>query len=112
MRNAANALHRAQVRATLDSENVELRQTKGVGIGKDQPGKEELEMAIMRSVPPSLSLPSITNEIINRRVQATLKCQIVTTEKETEAVDWLEQLTFDISLKPYQYVPLSSHPLH
>ncbi|GAA5921604.1 hypothetical protein JCM3775_003126 [Rhodotorula graminis] len=59
------------------------RAVRPAGIGERQPGKDELELALMR-------------------VQIESRCMIVSVDKVSEAVDWLEQLTFDVGQKPYQ----------
>ncbi|GAA5891312.1 hypothetical protein JCM6882_004653 [Rhodosporidiobolus microsporus] len=59
------------------------RAVKPPGIGENQPGKDELELELMR-------------------VQVESRCMIVSVDKASEAVDWLEQLTFDVGQKPYQ----------
>ncbi|GAA6005365.1 hypothetical protein JCM11491_002674 [Sporobolomyces phaffii] len=56
---------------------------KPAGIGQGQPSKDELELAIMR-------------------MQVKSKCMIVSVDKVDEAVEWLEQLSFDVGQKPYQ----------
>ncbi|GAA5821202.1 hypothetical protein JCM11251_004511 [Rhodosporidiobolus azoricus] len=57
--------------------------TKLPGIGEGQPSKDDLELELMR-------------------VQVESRCMIVSVDKPAEAVDWLEQLTFDVGQKPYQ----------
>lgn len=42
------------------------------------------------------------------RVQVKSRCMIVSVDKVAEAVDWFEQLTFDIGQKPYQCVSSST----
>lgn len=48
MINAENAVHRHEVRNALGTGPTERLKTKVVGIGEAQPGKETIEMAIMR----------------------------------------------------------------
>lgn len=43
--------------------------------------------------------------------QIEARCMIVSVDKVSEAVDWLEQLTFDVGQKPYQCAFLPSPPL-
>ncbi|GAA5965950.1 hypothetical protein JCM3765_004128 [Sporobolomyces pararoseus] len=56
---------------------------KPAGIGLGQPNKDELELAIMR-------------------MQVNSRCMIVSVDKVEEAIDWLEQISFDVGQKPYQ----------
>ncbi|GAA5887731.1 hypothetical protein JCM3774_006865 [Rhodotorula dairenensis] len=53
------------------------------GIGEKQPSKGELELALIR-------------------LQMQTRCMLVSVDKVSEAVDWLEQITFDVGQKPYQ----------
>ncbi|GAA6044134.1 hypothetical protein JCM8097_004728 [Rhodosporidiobolus ruineniae] len=59
-----------------------VKKVKRAGIGENQPSKDELELELMR-------------------VQVKSRCMIVSVDKVPEAVDWLEQLTFDVGQKPY-----------
>lgn len=43
-------------------------------------------------------------------MQVKSKCMIVSVDKVSEAVDWLEQITFDVGQKPYQSVPFPTVP--
>lgn len=38
------------------------------------------------------------------RVEAALRCFYIYTEKETEAVQWLVNISMDVGAKPYQFV--------
>ena len=58
---------------------------KKVGIGENQPGKNEIELELLR-------------------VEAALRCFYIYTEKEAEAVQWLVNISIDVGAKPYQYV--------
>ncbi|GAA5855943.1 hypothetical protein JCM9279_005557 [Rhodotorula babjevae] len=78
MERARQEAYRNSVRGAGDE-----RAVKPAGIGERQPGKDELELALMRA-------------------QIESRCMIVSVDKVSEAVDWLEQLTFDVGQKPYQ----------
>ncbi|GAA6049782.1 hypothetical protein JCM3770_002158 [Rhodotorula araucariae] len=79
MERARQEAYRNSVRADGAGE----RAVKPAGIGANQPGKDDLELELMR-------------------VQIQSRCMIVSVDKVSEAVDWLEQLTFDVGQKPYQ----------
>ncbi|GAA5936921.1 hypothetical protein JCM1841_001407 [Sporobolomyces salmonicolor] len=84
MERARQAEYRVQVRAaTGDGETVQAAKVKPPGIGETQPSKDELELELMR-------------------VQVKSRCMIVSVDKVDEAVDWLEQISFDVGQKPYQ----------
>ncbi|GAA5952985.1 hypothetical protein JCM21900_001537 [Sporobolomyces salmonicolor] len=84
MERARQAEYRVQVRAaTGDGEAVQAAKVKPPGIGETQPSKDELELELMR-------------------VQVKSRCMIVSVDKVDEAVDWLEQISFDVGQKPYQ----------
>ncbi|BGP38448.1 hypothetical protein JCM10450v2_002394 [Rhodotorula kratochvilovae] len=81
MERARQEAYRNSVRA--DGAGAGERAVKPAGIGTNQPGKDDLELELMR-------------------VQIQSHCMIVSVDKVPEAVDWLEQLTFDVGQKPYQ----------
>ncbi|GAA5979522.1 hypothetical protein JCM11641_005421 [Rhodosporidiobolus odoratus] len=84
MERARQEAYRIQVRAAGgDGDAAAQAKVKPAGIGESQPGKEVLELEIMR-------------------MQVKSKCMIVSVDKVSEAVDWLEQITFDVGQKPYQ----------
>ncbi|GAA5858327.1 hypothetical protein JCM1840_001150 [Sporobolomyces johnsonii] len=84
MERARQAEYRVQVRAaTAEGEAVQAGKVKPPGIGENQPSKDELELELMR-------------------VQVKSRCMIVSVDKVDEAVDWLEQISFDVGQKPYQ----------
>ncbi|GAA5869905.1 hypothetical protein JCM16303_001837 [Sporobolomyces ruberrimus] len=72
----------------LDAGQAEGNAIKPAGIGERQPSKDELELAIMR-------------------MQMKTRCMIVSVDKIEDAVDWLEQINFDVGQKPYQRLKLS-----
>ncbi|GAA5858470.1 hypothetical protein JCM8547_007321 [Rhodosporidiobolus lusitaniae] len=80
--------YRAQVRAANGEDEPAGgggggKKGKPAGIGENQPSVAELELELMR-------------------VQIKSRCKIVSVDKVAEAVDWLEQITFDVGQKPYQ----------
>ncbi|BGP23283.1 hypothetical protein JCM10295v2_002177 [Rhodotorula toruloides] len=84
MERARQEAYRNSVRAgNADGEDAPAKGVKPAGIGQNQPSRDELEVELMR-------------------VQVKSRCMIVSVDKVTEAVDWFEQLTFDIGQKPYQ----------
>ncbi|SCZ98871.1 BZ3500_MvSof-1268-A1-R1_Chr3-1g05676 [Microbotryum saponariae] len=86
MENAKQAAYREDTRLRLD--NVPLAgpsAPRSVGIGEKQPEKEVIQMELLR-------------------VQSQSRCFMIAVNSVEEAVDWIEQLTYDVSQKPYQYV--------
>ncbi|GAA6000387.1 hypothetical protein JCM10207_007991 [Rhodosporidiobolus poonsookiae] len=80
---ARQEAYRASIRAAEGEAMGGKGRKKAAGIGENQPSKDELEMELMR-------------------VQMQSRCMIVSVNGPAEAVDWLEQLTFDVGQKPYQ----------
>ncbi|GAA6063727.1 hypothetical protein JCM10212_001628 [Sporobolomyces blumeae] len=76
------AEYRARVRAEA-GETAGGGKVKPAGIGEGQPDRDQIELAIMR-------------------MQVQSRCMIVSVDKVEEAVDWLEQISFDVGQKPYQ----------
>ncbi|GAA5924261.1 hypothetical protein JCM10213_004534 [Rhodosporidiobolus nylandii] len=86
MERARQEAYRIQVRAASGDEAgaaAAQAKAKPAGIGQRQPSKDDLELEIMR-------------------MQVKSRCMIITVDKVNEAVDWLEQLSFDVGQKPYQ----------
>ncbi|SGY47890.1 BQ5605_C001g00587 [Microbotryum silenes-dioicae] len=84
MENAKQAAYREDTRLRLD--NVPLAgpsAPRSVGIGEKQPEKEVIQMELLR-------------------VQSQSRCFMIAVNSVEEAVDWIEQLTYDVSQKPYQ----------
>lgn len=84
LKNNANAEHAHQVRLATNGEDEGYKEKK-VGIGEDQPGRNEIELELLR-------------------VEAALRCFYIYTEKEAEAVQWLLNISMDVGAKPYQFV--------
>ncbi|GJN87246.1 hypothetical protein Rhopal_000191-T1 [Rhodotorula paludigena] len=80
---ARQEAYRNSIRAGGGDGAEAAKAAKPAGIGERQPSKDELELELMR-------------------VQVRSRCMIVSVDKVAEAVDWLEQLTFDVGQKPYQ----------
>ncbi|BGP01256.1 ERCC4 domain containing protein [Rhodotorula toruloides] len=84
MERARQEAYRNSIRAgQADGADATAKGIKPAGIGESQPSRDELELEMMR-------------------VQVKSRCMIVSVDKVAEAVDWFEQLTFDIGQKPYQ----------
>lgn len=45
--------------------------------------------------------------LFSRRAQTTNGFKMIAVDKVEEAVEWLEQICYDVSQKPYQFVHLS-----
>ncbi|CDR38351.1 hypothetical protein NBRC10512_004035 [Rhodotorula toruloides] len=84
MERARQEAYRNSIRAgQAEGADAPTKGVKPAGIGEDQPSRDDLELELMR-------------------VQVKSRCMIVSVDKVAEAVDWFEQLTFDIGQKPYQ----------
>ncbi|POY72591.1 crossover junction endonuclease EME1 [Rhodotorula taiwanensis] len=81
---ARQEAYRNQVRAASGDDAVgAAKAVKLPGIGEKQPSKDDLELALIR-------------------LQMQTRCMLVNVDKVSDAVDWLEQITFDVGQKPYQ----------
>ncbi|SCV74224.1 BQ2448_6656 [Microbotryum intermedium] len=90
MENAKQAAYREDARSRLDHVPVVRPSVpRWVGIGERQPDKEVIQMELLRRV-------------MLKRVQSQSRCFMIAVNSVEEAVDWIEQLTYDVSQKPYQ----------
>ncbi|TKA57454.1 hypothetical protein B0A53_00683 [Rhodotorula sp. CCFEE 5036] len=81
---ARQEAYRNSIRAAgVDDQAATKAVKKLPGIGERQPSKDDLELALIR-------------------LQMQTRCMLVSVDKVSEAVDWLEQITFDVGQKPYQ----------
>ncbi|GAA5976601.1 hypothetical protein JCM10908_005562 [Rhodotorula pacifica] len=83
---ARQEAYRNSIRAAGGGDEAGAGGNKAVklpGIGERQPSKDDLELALIR-------------------LQMQTRCMLVSVDKVADAVDWLEQITFDVGQKPYQ----------
>ncbi|KAK4058425.1 hypothetical protein OIO90_000583 [Microbotryomycetes sp. JL221] len=81
--NAKQASFRAQVRDQLEGDGGADADSRFVGIGTKQPDRAKIEYTLDKA-------------------QVMFGFRMTGVDKATDAVDWLEQFSYDVSQKPYQ----------